>query len=1339
MGLQEADTLLQAVNRIQAGSLEDADPDEIFGELLSDVLALSGSEAGLVGEVVAAPGGRTWLETRAVAGLSRPGPGQSRAEQPCQENCALDSLNPLIEEVLETGEVVSAVNPGAAFLGDESSENQPVSGAFLGMPIISDKKIIGMVGLVKRSGAYDAALVRYLQPLLDTCGHLIAALRANRRRDEMQDHPDAVVTGAPQRPEAILDQLSDSIFIFDPETLRFTYVNGGAVQQLGYSVDELYDMTWLDVNPPFSEASLRELVAPLQQRERESLTFPTAHRHRDGSHVPVEVALQYVVSEDEAPYFIAVVRDISDRIEAEKALRQSDERLRCSQVFANIGTWDWNIRTGGLYWSERIGPLFGYAEGELETTYENFLNAVHPDDRQVVIDAVNACIDSGAEYNIEHRCVWPDGRVRWLLERGDVIRDENGAPLRMLGVVQDITELKQAQADLLAAKDEAERANRAKSDFLSRMSHELRTPLNAIMGFAQLFNYDFSVSEQHRQAAKEIYHAGKHLRTLVDDILDLAKIEAGYFQVSLEAVAIPWLVEECCGLVMSLAEKQGVAIEVRLESCEDVLVLADQTRLKQVILNLLSNAIKYNRKHGAVTLFCSRCDYDHVRIGVRDTGMGIAPWDMKHLFKPFSRLVGDQSDIEGSGIGLSFTKQLVELMQGEIGVESEPGTGSTFWVDLKIAVPDESETAVAESAAAPVAPRAEAYGRRRTADAKILVIEDNPTNRTVFKHQLQALGYDPEIVSGPQEIMDRLKHSPYDLILTDIHMPEVDGYELLRYVRALEREGVRYTPVIAVTANALAGERDRCLKAGMEDYIPKPVDMEVLRHTLSHWLGGAESSLEPRRDSSAPVVPVDTGVSLNLARLAALVGGDVRRQRVIINNFFETLPETLSEIHTAFGSLDAAALHFWTHRFKSSAAAVGAETLAKMCQTLEDFSHERDWSGIGSLIGELDSQVQWVVKELKAALGGFERRQSGQNPLLPNAGNIGVTLVVDDDPVILCALEAALLGLGVTEVFSARSGAEALRLMDRKQDEIDVVMCDLNMPAMDGVEYLRHLVARNYRGAIILLSGEDSRILSSARNLADAHSFHFVAAIPKPVVQAHLAEVLSGITPRQERVARRAHSEISLQELQRAIERDEFVVYYQPKIDAFSRQLVGVESLVRWQHPHKNFVTPDQFIPMAEEHGLIDDLTDLVLDKAFAQLKQWRSRGLGMTVSINIAVGTIGRRLDFPERVMSCLERYGLVPQDVILELTEGGLMKDIATTLDALVRLRLKGVTLSIDDFGTGYSSFRQLQGIPFSELKIDKEFVMNATADASSRAILESSVLLGQKLDMTLVAEGV
>ena len=1339
MGLHEANALLAAICRIQALLLDDADLETVFSALLDEMASLTDSRYCLLGELLTVPSGPPLVRRLASADHSAAAPLRAYFERGAEQAPALVDPNTLTGATIRSRQVRIRHAPDADGRASGLPEGHPSLDSYLGMPVCAGDELLGLVVLTNRPGGYDQPLVDVLRPLLETIGRLLGRLHRERRLDEGQGGSTVVPDEVPRYLKQTLDQVRDNVFIMDVETLRFIYVNQGAAQRLGYTKDELYGIGLLDINPLFTEASVRELVAPLLDGTRDSVTFSSMHRDKSGATIPVEILLQYMAPEEEPPRIVAVVRDVSERIETERALRESDERLRRSQSFANIGTWDWNIQTGELYWSERIPTLFGYAEGELDTTYENFLKAVHPDDRQAVIDAVNACIDTGAEYNIEHRCVWPNGEMRWLLERGDVVRDKDGQPLRMLGVVQDITELKQVESELVAARDEAERANRAKSEFLSSMSHELRTPLNAIMGFAQLFNYDFSATQQHKQTAGEIYRAGKHLRTLIDDILDLAKIESGSFEVSLEQVSIARVVQECLTLIGPLAERRGVTLEIIPRQWGDVSVLADQTRLKQVVLNLLSNAVKYNRVQGKVAVSFGRHNDELARICVSDTGIGIASQDMKHLFKPFSRLVSEQSDIEGSGIGLSITKQFVELMQGDIGVESEAGKGSRFWVDLKIAEPVASSPGVAEPGDARAGSSVEASARDKARQARILVIEDNPTNRIVFQHQLQALGYQPEIVSGPREVLAKLKTSPYDLILTDIHMPDMDGYELVHYIRALEQEGVRHTPVIAVTANALAGERDRCLKAGMEDYIPKPVDMEVLRHTLAHWLGVAGLSKEAAR-ASIPSQSTQQGAgSVNLARLAALVGGDIAQQRAIIENFFETLPQTLAEIHSAFSQEDITALHFWTHRFKSSAAAVGAETLAQMCQTLEDFSEAREWQGIVSLIGELDSEVQRVAKALKATLWEFERGQAvPENPPV-SVENIDIALVVDDDPVILCALEAALRGLGVGEVLTAASGEKGLRLMDACQDQVAVVLCDLNMPEMDGVEYLRHLVARNYRGAIILLSGEDSRILSAARALADAHSFKFVAAISKPVEQARLAEILAAIEPQQQTVARRTRSEVSIQELRRAIEQDEFLVYYQPKIDAFNRELLGVESLVRWQHPQKHLVMPDQFIPLAEENGLIDELTDLVLDKAFAQLGRWRAAGMGINVSINIAVGTIGRRLDFPERVMERLEAYGLQPQDVILELTEGGLMKDIAATLDALVRLRLKGITLSIDDFGTGYSTFKQLQGIPFSELKIDREFVMNATRDAASRAILESSVMLGQKLGMKLVAEGV
>lgn len=275
------------------------------------------------------------------------------------------------------------------------------------------------------------------------------------------------------------------------------------------------------------------------------------------------------------------------------------ERLRRGQIFANIGTWEWNIITNDLYWSERIAPLFGHTEGTLETSYDNFLASIHPDDRQSVIDAVNACIESDAPYEIEHRIVWPDGTIRWLMERGAVIRDSNGKPLQMLGVVQDVTERVAAEQALIAAREEADRANQSKSEFLSSMSHELRTPLNAILGFGQLMEYDEDLSEEHADNVNEILKAGQHLLSLINEVLDLAKVESGKLDLSLEPVSLRPVVEECLSLLVTLADQRNISLHHH--KTQNVAVRADRTRLKQSLLNLISNAIKYNREGASST------------------------------------------------------------------------------------------------------------------------------------------------------------------------------------------------------------------------------------------------------------------------------------------------------------------------------------------------------------------------------------------------------------------------------------------------------------------------------------------------------------------------------------------------------------------------------------------------------------------------------------------------------------------------------------------------------------------------------------------------------------------
>ncbi|MGZ8181283.1 MAG: PAS domain-containing protein [Methylobacter sp.] len=721
------------------------------------------------------------------------------------------------------------------------------------------------------------------------------------------------------------------------------YVNPAFEHMTGYSRNEVIGRNCRFLHGDESDQpGLNEIRAILREgRSGEALL----HNYRkDGT--PFWNDLRIAPVHDELgrlTHFIGISDDVTERREAGDALRKSEERLRRSQLYANIGTWDWNIQTGRILWSERIAPLFGYPEGQREAAYEHFFNGVHPDDRQKVIDAIDACVNRGVEYNIEHRCVWPDGTVRWLLEHGDVVRAEDGTPLNMLGVVQDITkrklaelalaenrihleesqnlaklgnweadlvtgeiywadeiyrifgqdtetftpsvkafldsvhpddidlvreserraaetgihnvfhriirpdgevrhvhelarlernadgrfvrligtvqdvtELKQVEQALIKSRDEAERANNAKSEFLSSMSHELRTPMNAILGFGQLLEIDAGLTEDQADYVEEILKAGRHLLELINEVLDLSRIESGSINLSMEPLPCAELMAECLALVKPIA--QGLGIAVKAPAIGAYVIRADRTRLKQVLLNLLSNAIKYNRPQGDVSIQVIGQD-GWVRMAVSDTGYGIPAARQQEVFQPFSRLGAEETDIEGTGIGLTISRRLMEMMGGTIDMESEEGRGSTFWIELPEAASepgglgnDPGGQAMAETAGA---------GKCRYT---VLYIEDNPANLRLVA---QILGRNPQVqlitAHTPELGLELASAHHPELILLDINLPGMDGYQVLSVLRSLD--SAKNTPVIAISANAIPRDIERGMEAGFDDYITKPVDV----------------------------------------------------------------------------------------------------------------------------------------------------------------------------------------------------------------------------------------------------------------------------------------------------------------------------------------------------------------------------------------------------------------------------------------------------------------------------------------------------------------------------------
>jgi len=347
-------------------------------------------------------------------------------------------------------------------------------------------------------------------------------------------------------------------------------------------------------------------------------------------------------------------------------------------------------------------------------------------------------------------------------------------------------------------------------------------------------------------------------------------------------------------------------------------------------------------------------------------------------------------------------------------------------------------------------------------------------------------------------------------------------------------------------------------------------------------------------------------------------------------------------------------------------------------------------------------------------------------------------LVLDDEPFMLRLLARMLANLGYTQVTTFDSGHRALEYIDRPDSPPDLILCDLNMPDMDGVEFVRELVEHRYAGSLILVSGEDDRVLKTAEKLVKAHRITVLGHLQKPVTPEGLMGLLEKWAPPSQGKSRAEKKAYGAEELSAAIANGELVNYYQPKVAVATGEVVGVETLVRWRHPVDGMVFPDQFIGVAEAHGLIDDLTRVVLTSALAQAKVWAQAGLALRVAVNVSMDNLSS-LDFADLVARLAAEAGVPPNDVVLEVTESRLMGDLRAPLEALTRLRIKRFHLSIDDFGTGHSSLAQLSNIPFDELKIDQSFVHGAWTDSTARAIFDASLRLADQLDMEAVAEGV
>ncbi|MGZ0020691.1 ATP-binding protein [Nitrosomonas sp. wSCUT-2] len=385
---------------------------------------------------------------------------------------------------------------------------------------------------------------------------------------------------------------------------------------------------------------------------------------------------------------------------------------------------------------------------------------------------------------------------------------------------------------LMEAKQTAEKANRAKSEFLSRMSHELRTPLNAILGFGQLLDLGMNASHgTEKQYVKHIMNSGQHLLALINEVLDLARIDAGKFELKLEQVSVPEVLDECLVLSQPLANAHGIAVSIDHPDDSKLFVWTDHKCLKQIVLNLVSNAIKYNRKDGRVTVSYRKTADETIRFSVSDTGIGIPEEKREQIFQPFNRIGAENSQIEGTGIGLAITKSLIESMNGRIGFESNAGVGSEFWFELPQVSDNIDQSKVSEEKpAAGITDMA-------AVNAKILYIEDNLFNQELIKEFMSLLfpGIQLFVETTAELGLETAEKELPQLILMDINLPGMSGIDALRIIR--KHHALAKIPVIALSAASMVEDIEKGINAGFDSYVTKPFDIQDFKQAIEKTLG----------------------------------------------------------------------------------------------------------------------------------------------------------------------------------------------------------------------------------------------------------------------------------------------------------------------------------------------------------------------------------------------------------------------------------------------------------------------------------------------------------------------
>jgi len=1295
-------------------------------------------------------------------------------------------------------------------------------------------------------------------------------LLRRRSLDSVVDVSDSEQAREKQKFERIVESIDAGIVLLNAD-LKIVWANEMYQHWFG-KLDVIYDKHCCSILGIDHTIDQCVASAAAFSKHVEKRTMPLTLQTQEIKYFDL-VAVPLFDNDNELVQIVKTVVDVTEKIILQKKRQQAEDSLNEAQHIAQVGSWELDLQSNELLWSDEIFQIFEIDSKKFGASYSDFLNAIHPDDRVLVDEAYTKSLKNKQPYEITHRLLMKDGRIKCVHERCQTDFNDKGEPLRSFGTVQDITERIQIKQELLNSEEhyrqliesttaipwefdpqtlcftyvgpQAEKVlgysvedwyknefweqhihpddkdyavnfcresisrgehwsfeyrmissdgrkiwlhddvkvikennkvirlqgfmfdvtERRHTEEILRHSQKMDAVEKLTGGIAHDFNNQLGVVRGYLEFLEEftkdkekphywVDMASKAANRCIDlsrKLLDFSRQQ----QMSVDKLNINSVFEKIHDLISHSVTSK---IEMKYELADDVWPIeVNSGELEDGLLNIIINARDAMSDAGQITIstinqhidmdqvsqFNGLKPGDYVHINITDTGCGMDEGIKGRIFEPFfsTKEVG-----KGTGLGLSMVYRFVQRSSGLIDVSSEPGAGSSFNIYLPRFVDHgnaqlETEKEVDESQSEIIN-----AGQSET----ILIVEDEPQLRDLAEHFLQRMGYKALLAENADEAIGVLETDvAIDLLFSDVKMPgTMTGYDLAERAASL-----RPKLKILLTSGFTGNESQVNTYEGL--LLEKPYSKKELSDAVKQLLDVNEE-YDSKLVLENKIAQIEWSEALTVDNEEMDV--DHKKILALLNNYRQAVIDNAS--NEVIGVQLQSIIDFSNYHFSREEVLMEAcgyphyvnhhQVHVMLLKTITDmmmvFHKAPDIFDHYSTISFLENWFKAHVLDMDVEYGDYLKDYE------VNVAHVLEQLAPIDDvslslrPSLIVVDDQKSMGDYVSDIaeaagFNAVHYMHAREFIENHEKRSSVIVLDLLMPDLDGVEMIRLLAGMQSSAALILISGVDKTVLHSAQELAIEHGLNLAGTLQKPFHSFELKNILGDIFDqlKDEKPASIVEDDrvlINEEDLKKAIKNRELVAYYQPQISIDDNEVAGFEVLMRWMHPQLGLILPYKFIGLAEVSGLIDDMTWLLMDQV---AKDCKENQIKQSISINMTAGMF-KQLDLPDRLNAIGHRYGHWDNSQLtLEVTESALMEELTKSLDSLTRLRLKGFKLSIDDFGTGYSSMIQLYRAPFTELKVDQSFVMRMEKDIEARAIVESTIQLGQNLNMKVVAEGV